>query len=92
MSPLIYSMRCAERSLGITIIPNSQEYNDSEGNKYVEGIEDKEEELEENNWFQELNEESGYPVYQWIIFIGAFLVIALILGVLCRCCTKKKRN
>ena len=40
MSPLIYSKRCAERSLSITITPNSQDYNDSAANEYVEGIED----------------------------------------------------
>ena len=32
LSPLVYSMGCAESSLGIEILPNGQEYNDAEEN------------------------------------------------------------
>ena len=96
ISPLTYSMQCAERSLNIQIVPNGQEYNDASGNQYIDGIDVKKDKDEDEgsglSFLDQLNEDAGYPVYQWIIFIVAFLIFALILGVLCRCCMKKKRN
>ena len=96
ISPLSYSMQCAERSLNIQIVPNGQEYNDASGNQYIDDLDvkKKKDEEEDSNlsFLEQLNEDTGYPVYQWIIFIVAFLIFAVILGVICRCCMKKKRN
>jgi len=75
-------------------VPNTQEYNDEDSNEMTEDSQPskKDDSDDQVNFFDELNKQSGYPIFEWIIFIVAFLILALILGVICRCCCKKKRN
>lgn len=90
-------MKCAELSLGIIIEPLGQDYNDDPDHQeiaveYARGYRPGDE--EERSWWEELNDDSSFPIYQYCIVILGVIFFALIVGVLCRCCAKKlkKRN
>jgi hypothetical protein len=97
-SPISFSQGCAERALGIKIDPLGQEYNDNEGNQRGVIITEAERKRnaggkpEAEQWWDSLEGDGGFPLWQYAVVIAGILVLALLAGVACRLCSKKNRN
>ena len=46
----------------------------------------------DGEWFMNLRDESGFPIYLYIMAIAGILFLALCLVCICRCCCRKKKN
>ena len=92
-NPVTYSMQCAERSLNLVLTPLGQVYNDDPDNQLATFKYERKDVVDDSSSFWDtLDDDTGFPILTYVILIAGVLMLALILGVICRCCKKKRKN